>query len=357
MNTRVSRVAPRLDAKPWGGRKLGRYGFDLPEKERIGEALVTAGEAMVTAGYGRGRTLGELVESNPAAHLGAVATAAVGGRAVFPLLVKLIDAAENLSIQVHPDDSEAKRLDRLGKTEAWHVLDAEPGALLFLGVGEDVDPGAFAAAAARLNGSSAALMRTITAQPGTTVLIPAGTIHALGAGVVVYEVQQPSDVTYRLDDWGRVDDQGQPREVHLGDGFAVARYESRPGLIEPVGAEEEPCKRRMLAACRYFALERLALPDSAALEIGQPGSPCVVTMLEGRAGIGGLALEAGASAVLWPSSEPAMLSASASCVALLTYVPDLDADVVQPAQLAGAVASTISAPGGGNINLDSASGQ
>ncbi len=354
MNTRASLVTPRLDTKPWGGRKLGRYGIDLPAGERIGEALVTAGEATVTAGYGQGRTLGDLVRSDPAAHLGPVATGAVSGRAMFPLLVKIIDATQNLSIQVHPNDLDASTIDRLGKTEAWHVLDAEPGSLLYLGPDRGVGLARFREAAARLDGSTAPLMRTIPAQPGTTVLIPAGTIHALGAGVLVYEVQQPSDVTYRLDDWGRVDDQGQSREVHLAEGFAVARPDSMPGLIEPIELGQMPGEHQILAACRYFALERLALPEEATLEIGRIGSPCVVTMLAGDATIEDLALTQGSSAVVWPTAEPTTMVASVSCVALLTYVPDLDTDVVERARLAGATACEISALGGGTGDLDGA---
>ena len=135
---RVSLVVPRLDAKPWGGRKLERYGLDLPPGEAIGEALVTAGEAQVTAGDGVGQDLGALVQTDPAGRLGERARDAVSGRAIFPLLAKLIDAAENLSIQVHPDDEAARSRDRLGKTEAWHVLDAEPGGKLYLGLQEGV---------------------------------------------------------------------------------------------------------------------------------------------------------------------------------------------------------------------------
>lgn len=327
MNTRVSLVAPRLDVKPWGGRNLGRYGLDLPPGERIGEALVTAGDARVTAGYGQGRTLGDLVESDPAAHLGPVSIAAVGGRAVFPLLVKLIDAAENLSIQVHPNDDEARPLDRLGKTEAWHVLDAEPGASLYLGLQDGIDAVTFRETAARLDGSSAALTRTVPARPGATVLIPAGTIHALGAGVMVYEVQQPSDVTYRLDDWGRVDERGQPRDVHLDEGLAVLRTESMPNPVGPEAPGQRRGDCRLLTACRYFALERLALDEGEDQAIGRPGSPCVVTMLEGAATIGNLEIDAGSSAVVWPTAVPAMLRAASRCGTLLTYVPDLGGDV------------------------------
>ncbi len=249
----VSIVVPRLDEKPWGGRRLERYGFDLPPGAPIGEALVTAGDAQISVGVGAGGSLDDVIAVNPSARLGALASRAVSGRAVFPLLVKLIDASENLSIQVHPNDEEAVRLDRLGKTEAWHVLAADPGAKLYIGLQSGISLAEFSVAARKLDGSSSALMRALDAEPGTTLLIPAGTIHALGAGVMVYEIQQPSDVTFRLDDWGRVDAKGNPREMHLDQGFAVARSEVQPGIIAPIALRAGAGERQLLVACRYFA--------------------------------------------------------------------------------------------------------
>lgn len=351
MDSLVSLVNPRLDAKPWGGRKLGRFGLDLPPGARIGEAVVTAGDAIVSAGYMSGQTLDQIVAVDPAGRLGATASAAVGGHVVFPLLVKLIDAAENLSIQVHPDDAEAKPLDRLGKTEAWYVLEADPGAVLYLGIRPGVDLAEFREAAARLDGSAAPLMRTVPARFGTTVLIPAGTVHALGAGVMVYEVQQPSDVTYRLDDWGRVDGDGNPRDVHLEQGFEVVRPGSVPELIDPVPLRPVIGERHLLAACRYFALERAALPSGGALDVCKPGSPSVVTVLQGESVVNGLSLGGGASAVVWPSDASARFTATAPTVALVTYVPDLVTDVLEPALRAAARSQDVVALGGATGDL------
>ncbi len=352
MNTNVSFVSPRLDGKPWGGRKLARYGVELPSEINIGEALVTAGDAVVSVGYMAGHRLDEIIASEPKVHLGAAASIAVAGRARFPLLVKLIDAAENLSIQVHPNDVQAAPLDRLGKTEAWHVLEADPGSVLYLGIRPGVDMSDFRRAAARLDGSTAPLMRTVPAQPGTTVLIPAGTVHALGAGVMVYEVQQPSDVTFRLDDWGRVDDEGNPREVHLAAGFDVARPESIPELIRPVSLRPPIGERHLLTACRSFALERVALLAGGTLEISHPGSPTVVTILGGEATMNGIALGGGASAVVWPSVSTTTLTATRPAVALVSYVPDLVTDILEPAIRAGAGRSEVMSLGGSTGDLD-----
>lgn len=352
---RVSLVVPRLDAKPWGGRKLEGYGLDLPAGEAIGEALVTAGEARIAAGDGEGRTLGELVGEDPQGRLGERALAAVSGRAIFPLLVKLIDAAQNLSIQVHPDDEGAVELDRLGKTEAWHVLSAEPGGNLYIGLREDVALDDFMTDARKLDGSSARALRAVEAVPGMTVLIPAGTIHALGAGVMVYEIQQPSDVTFRLDDWGRVDAAGNPREMHLEAGYRAARDAYRPVEMRPIATGSGPVSRLLLTACRYFALERLHVPSGSAVPFSNAGSPEVITSLAGeaevRAGGERLRLVSGASVVVWPGTGTTVLTPVEDCDLLRGWVPDLMQDVVIPARAAGADDEAIAELGGATFDL------
>jgi mannose-6-phosphate isomerase len=347
---RVSIVSPRLDAKPWGGRRLESLGISLPPAGEIGEALLTANEAEITAGAHSGQTLGGVVATDLVAALGSRGLAAVGGRAIFPLLAKLIDASENLSIQVHPDDDQAAPLDRLGKTEAWHVLGVDPGATLYLGLQPGSGLDRFAEAASRLDGSSAALMRTVPAQAATTVLVPAGTIHALGAGVLVYEIQQPSDVTYRLDDWGRVDAAGRPREMHLEQGFAVSRPELLPELIAPVRLRHPVGERHLLAACRFFALERIALPAGGRFDAGDAGSPTVITVVTGAAAIAGHELEVGQSAVIWPGVVGATALAAKPLVALVASVPDLAA-LRRVAGAAGASEFAIAALAGATGDL------
>jgi mannose-6-phosphate isomerase len=310
--------------------------MELPDTGTIGEALVTADDAIISAGDGAGHSLGDLVRGDPDGRLGTRGRAAVGDRAIFPLLVKLIDAREHLSIQVHPDDTQAVGLDRLGKTEAWHVLAADPGAELFLGLRSGVEVTEFAVAANALDGSSAPLLRSVPAQVGTTVMVPAGTVHALGAGVVVYEIQQPSDVTFRLDDWGRLDAAGHPRETHLDDGLAVMQPGLRPELVEPARLRATLGERHLLAACRYFALERIALPAGAPLTLGQPDSPVVLTVLSGEATIGAETLQTGQTAVIWPDPNPGVEFLSRSpLVALISSVPDLQRDIVDRARRSG----------------------
>jgi mannose-6-phosphate isomerase len=341
----VSIVAPRLDAKPWGGRKLEQFDLPLPEGEKIGEALVTANDAVITAGVGQGQTLGDLVVADPSGRLGPLALAAVSGKPVFPLLVKLIDAAENLSIQVHPDDILAASLDKLGKTEAWYVLAAEHDGALYLGLEDGVGTATFMEHARLLDGTSARDLRREDARLGQTWMIPAGTIHALGAGVMVYEIQQPSDVTFRLDDWGRVDAQGNPREMHLSQGEVAIRPELRPNDIPAIRLDSAGI-RELLVACRYFALEKLTLPDAYTVYVGAEHTPNVVTVLSGQLEVDGHVLVTGQSAVIWPGSKPATCTAATSTVALRAWVPDIPMDLANPARAAGALESDIAALGG-----------
>ena len=320
-------LRPRLDGKPWGGRLLADYGLAYAGDEPLGEALATAPEAVVGAGPLAGRALGEVVAADPARWAGERGLAVTGGRAVFPLLVKLIDAGQHLSIQVHPDDATAPA-GKLGKTEAWHVLAAEPGGVLFLGLRPDVEASEFGARC-RDGGDAAGCLRRVPAVPGTTVLIPAGTVHALGAGVLVYEVQQPSDVTYRLHDWGRRDAAGNPRALHLDEGLTVLRPESRPEPIPPVDLPGGAGRRQRLVETRHFALERIALVAGERLGIHVPDSPQALTCLRGGAGIAAEGLTAtiapGETAVV-PAAAAAEVVATAPVVLLRTWVPSRGTD-------------------------------
>ena len=334
-------LRPRLDPKPWGGASLARYGLPVPPGGGLGEAVATASDVTVASGSLAGRTLGELVEADPPSVLGERGLAVTGGRPLFPLLVKLIDATANLSVQVHPNDARAAPLDRLGKTEVWHVLDATAGASLFVGLRPDVALSGFAAGCREGRGTVGACLRRVPATPGSTVLIPAGTVHALGAGVVLYELQQPSDITYRLDDWGRRDAAGNPRQLHVEDGLGAVDIASQPEPIAPLRVPTGAGRRQLLAACRLFALERIALAAGEEVALSAADSPQAITCLRGAAELRAepapdrVAVRLGDTAVLPALVPAALLRATTPAVVLRAWVPALAGEVVRPARAAG----------------------
>ncbi len=345
-------VVPRLDGKPWGGRRLAEFGFDLPPDEPIGEALITASEAAVAAGPREGTTLGALAAADPAGLCGAQGLAVTGGRPVFPLLIKIIDAAANLSIQVHPDDAGAQERgpDQLGKTEAWVVLAASDGAIVYAGLAADGPLDTFAATVRAERGGTAAHLRQLHVRPGETLMLPAGTVHALGAGILVYEVQQPSDITYRLDDWGRLDAAGNPRQMHVEVGLAAVKPSLVPEPIDPVTLPAQAGARELLTACRYFATERISLPAAETMTFQADETPQVFTCLEGsgaiESGDGRMEIIAGGTVVVPAVAGIATFQATAPAVLLRSWVPNLLVDVIVPARAGGASDDAIARLGG-----------
>jgi mannose-6-phosphate isomerase len=176
----------------------------------------------------------------------------------FPLLLKLLDSRDALSVQVHPDDAGAARLKEgeLGKTEAWYILEADPGACIYRGVASGVDRAEFAA---RLReGTVGRCLKRLEVSPGEVYFLPAGTVHALGPGVRLAEIQQNSDTTFRLFDWNRVGLDGKPRELHVENGLRVARLDA-PGRdrAEPEAVRQDGAARECFVADEKFVLERL----------------------------------------------------------------------------------------------------
>jgi mannose-6-phosphate isomerase len=215
----------------------------------------------------------------------------------------------------------------MGKTEAWHVLAADPSARLAMGLRPGVAGERFAAAC-RAGERTAPLLRWLPARPGTTFLVPAGTVHALGAGCLVYEVQQPSEITYRLDDWGRLDDTGRPRPLHVEAGLACLAAASRPEPVAPVVLRSPVGRRHLLVTCAYFALERIALAAGEVAPARAAGSPQTLTCLRGAVAVetagGVMALGTGETAVLCATTSTARLRAAAPAVVFRAWVPEAE---------------------------------
>ncbi|WP_102128114.1 type I phosphomannose isomerase catalytic subunit [Deinococcus planocerae] len=234
----------QFSERVWGGRRLA------PEAPSpVGEAWVVYEGNVVAGGPHAGRTLGGLSGAHPAEVLGSRAR-----EERFPLLIKLLDCAEWLSVQVHPDDGQARELageGQLGKTEAWHILEAEPGAELIAGVRPGT--GTDELRAAILEGRVMDHARRQPVSAGDTVLMPAGTLHALGPGLFLYEVQQTSDLTYRVYDWDRPPSAG--RALHLRESALVTT--NAQAAVEHSGPPRAG-EAQELTRCDYFILERLA---------------------------------------------------------------------------------------------------
>ncbi len=263
-------------------------------------------ETRVADGPWAGRRLADLASTYGAAFVGTSPYARYGAR--MPFLVKLLDAGAPLSVQVHPDDAYARRVagkdDDLGKTEAWWVLEAAADALVWWGFAHLVARSEVEGAIA--DGSLVGLLRRLEVTRDDVVVNPAGTVHALGGGVFAYEVQQASDLTYRLFDHGRVGADGRPRELHVARGLDVATL--TPGAAVAPTARAGAAGRDELARTHAFVLERVNAEAGASWSVGA-GSLEVVTHVRGgpvvlRARVGTARLGRGESVLLPAGSGP-----------------------------------------------------
>ncbi len=269
------RLTASLHETLWGGRRLEKSAWkQLPEGSvAIGEAWETEVSALVQNGSYAGKTLGMLVEMLDGDLLGGDAIAIFGHR--FPLLAKFIDANARLSVQVHPEDEYAAQHEhgKLGKTEFWYVLNTTEDASIIHGFNALTSREAVQSAIAEVRLEE--LMYEVAVKAGDVIFVPAGTVHAIGSGVLLYELQEYSDVTYRLYDYGRVDAQGRPRELHIERSLDVSRYEPSAQIkTQPVTlAQTEEYLDRCLVACRYFVTHEITLYSELR---GQTSGSCVI---------------------------------------------------------------------------------
>ncbi len=266
----------RVLPKVWGGRALQRVvGIDLPPGHDVGETWELYDRPEGSSRLrGETRTLADLLRADAGALLGRGAPGVAEAR--FPLLLKFIDAREALSVQVHPDDVQARAAADGGKSEAWVVLHAGAGARVSRGLRPGVRPEEFRAVAH--TPAVERMLWSFTPQVGDCIDVPAGTVHAIGPEVVVFEVQQNSDVTYRLYDWGR------PREVHVEQALAVTRFDD----ATPGGVPRPVCVPRALAdgghlllATPHFRVRRYAVSAGARRVLRTEGRFATLTMIGG----------------------------------------------------------------------------
>lgn len=271
----IFRLTPAFKDYLWGGQTL-RKEYGVTDLDRVSEAWVLSchkdGECRIAGGAEDGKTLSEVLAGKPGA-LGAAAERFDR----FPILIKFIDAAQNLSVQVHPCDEYALRVEReYGKTEMWYILDAAEGAGIYYGFRREVSKEEFAAAI-RENRLTE-LLQFVPVHPGECYFIPAGTIHAIGAGLLIAEIQQNSNTTYRVYDYGRVGADGKPRALHVDKALDVTALCPAPPQKPAVTQNG----RTVLSECEYFRAEKAELSGSMTVETGDSFLSVLVTRGEGN---------------------------------------------------------------------------
>ncbi len=243
--------------KPWGGKKLKTILNKKIPSDKTGESWeisdVKNHISVVKDGYFKGKTLSELLEKYQALLVGEKVYKKF--KTDFPLLIKFIDAADDLSIQVHPDDEMAEKYHQsFGKNELWHIVQADPGALLYIGFKENIDKNDYLKS---LNeGNLEKILNKIEVKSGDTVYIPAGTVHAIGKGILLAEIQQTSDLTYRIYDWNRVGLDGKPRELHTEKALEAIDFQAKPDF-----RNENPIKTP------FFNIEKLSIKNDKKIQL------------------------------------------------------------------------------------------
>ena len=249
-------MKPLMQERIWGGRNLEKLGRALPEGKKIGESweLVDRPEAQSVV-VETGETLGSLWSGSQQEKI-------FGRRAPegkhFPILIKLLDAEEKLSLQVHPPAKKAKQMGGEPKTEMWFFLETKTGAEIYVGFKKGVGRGEFEKALKE--GSVSECFHRLKTEPGQAMFLPSGRVHAIGAGNVILEIQQNSDTTYRVDDWGRKDEGGQSRALHVKEALeSICWDDEEPSFVQPRGER--------LLACDFFRVTRWWLQPGEVREI------------------------------------------------------------------------------------------
>jgi len=298
------------EATPWGGAALNElYGRVLPD-DKTGESLEISAlngmESIVENGALAGLPLSRaLAELN-------------GADSVFPLLVKLLDARETLSVQVHPGDEYARiHENKAGKTEAWVILAAKPGAKIIYGVKPEMAD-RFAEMTRR--GSIGLALNMVPARAGDVFYIPHGLVHALCGGTVVYEIQQSSDVTYRIWDWGRLKDDGKPRELHIEHALSVSRPELSLNKMAGTTVPVEGGVHISYIADEHFELRKLILSGIMPLPAGRTRLITSLGMCRLRWDEGEADFPAGKSCLIPADTEGAALSGQAELICAMPPV-------------------------------------
>lgn len=305
---------PILKSLIWGGEKIAPYKGIATDQQNIGESWELSGvadnESVVAEGPEAGTKLPELIARHGAQLLGKANYERFGQE--FPLLVKFIDARQDLSIQVHPNDELAwERHRSKGKTEMWYVVAADEGARLRSGFSTEVTPAQYEASVA--DNTITDLLAEYEIHPGDVFFLPAGRVHSIGAGAFIAEIQQTSNITYRIYDFNRRDAQGNTRELHTDQAKGAIDYTVLPDYRTRYEAAQD--RRVELVACPYFTTSLLDLTGPKTLDLADLDSFVVAICIEGG---GTIADDSGAKTAV-RQGETVLIPASARS---LTFTPD-----------------------------------
>lgn len=319
MTQHIFTFAPIYKSTVWGGEKIARFKGEHIDQHNIGESweisAVPGHESVVASGPDKGLSLSELCAKYGAALLGT-------HKGDFPLLVKIIDAQSDLSVQVHPNDALARRRHNCpGKTEMWYVVSTEPGARIVCGFKKQLNPAEFNDVVAR--GEFQDYMASNESHPGDCFFIPAGRVHSIGAGNLLVEIQQSSDITYRIYDFNRRDANGNLRELHIEQAKDAIDYSVLPdGRTHYTPRANHPVE---LVDCPYFNTSELCLDAGAAETLPAIDSFRIIVVFSGSAEVTAangekVTLTRGHSALIAAEAGPLTIASPESSSMLICHV-------------------------------------
>ena len=279
----------------WGGNRLREEYGKVSDADKIAESWELSchkdGESVIANGEFKGETLTAYIEKQGKQVLGDNC----GRFEYFPILIKLIDAKDNLSVQVHPDNEYAMRVEgEYGKTEMWYIVDCDPGAELLYGFQHDITKEEFER---RIKDNTLLeVTNNVPVHKGDVFFIKSGTLHAIGKGILIAEIQQNSNTTYRIYDYGRVGADGKPRQLHVDKAVEVTKLTPPEFPTKAMGEVEqkEGYSVQLLSKCEYFRVNKVSVQESCELEAGKASFNSVL-VLDGQGEIDGVKLKKGDS--------------------------------------------------------------
>lgn len=309
------KLSPAFKDYLWGGTKLKTLYNKKSDLDIVAESWELSthkdGESVISGGEYNGLTLTQYINAAGKQILGTNAEAF----SYFPVLIKFIDACGNLSVQVHPDDAYALENEgEYGKTEMWYVLDCEPGAFLYYGFSKDITKGEYELAIK--NNTLTDILNKVPVHKGDVFFIPAGTVHAIGAGILICEIQQNSNTTYRVYDYNRRDKNGNTRQLHIDKALEVSKL-TKTEVSAPTASGSDVT----LADCKYFTVRKLTVKDSMTVSTDESSfRSVIVTNGSGTLSMNDETVKLNIGDSLFIPAQGGSFTVNGSCELILTYV-------------------------------------